>query len=208
MSASFNRSSGRSTPAYAGVKRKRTTLLETHETEERHQADYAVTASAKGDIEIADVCADGRFLRLRNKGAAELPIGGWRLSAVGAGGAETLFKFHRSVKVDAGATVTVWSMDAGAAHEPPTSVVMKQQRWQAGDEVTVKLVTDAGDEVASLERQRQRLTHRASRLSRPASAAGGSGGSAEELYHQLGDPQQEQQQQQQPAGQQEKCSIM
>lgn len=202
MSASFNRSSGRSTPSYAGAKRKRTTLLESHETEERHQADYAVTASAKGDIEIADVCTDGRYLRLRNKGAAELSIGGWRLTAVGAGGAETLFKFHRSVKVDAGATVTVWSMDAGAAHEPPTSVVMKQQRWQAGDEVTVKLATDAGDEVATLERQRHRVTHRVSRVSRPA----GGGGSAEELFHQQGDPQQ--QQQELEAEKSEKCTIM
>lgn len=201
MSASFNRSTGRTTPDFGRLKRKRT-LVETHETEERHQAEYAVSSSAKGDIEIVEVCSNGRFLRLRNKGAAELSIGGWRLTAVGAGGAETLFKFHRSVKVEAGATVTVWSMDAGAAHEPPASIVMKQQRWQSGDEVTVKLVNDSGDEVASLERLRQRLTHRASRLrehsARPASAAG-----TEELYHQQGDPQE-----QQPGGQQEKCSIM
>lgn len=202
MSASFNRS-GRSTPGFGGsAKRKRTTLLES--TEERSQSDYAVTSSAKGDLEISEVCADGRYLKLRNKGAAEVSLGGWRVvataGAAGAGGAETLFKFHRSVKAEAGATVTVWSMDAGAAHEPPASIVMKQQRWQSGDEVAVKLLNDAGDEVASLERARHRLTQRASRVREHSLGAGRAqtaGAGAEDLYHQQGDPQT-----------QEKCSIM
>lgn len=216
MSASFNRS-GRSTPGggatggygASAAKRKRTfaeatTGLETFEHVERSHSDFAISTTAKGDIEIVEVCPEGRSLRVRNKSDREAAIGGWRLIATGPSGAETLFKFHRSVRVEAGATVTVWSMDAGAAHEPPANIVMKQQRWQtAGDgELQVRLLNDTGAEVATLERTRQRLTQRASRLrdhslgGKSASAAGAAT-NGEDLYHQQGDPQAP-----------EKCTIM
>lgn len=42
-----------------------------------------------------------------------------------AGELETSFKFHRSVKIEGGGTVTVWSSDVGQAHEPPINIVMK-----------------------------------------------------------------------------------
>lgn len=46
-------------------KRKRTTI---DESEERSLADYSVTSSAKGDIEVADFDAEGKFVKLYNKG--------------------------------------------------------------------------------------------------------------------------------------------
>lgn len=81
---SFSRN-GRSTPVSIGVrrppsrasvgsvgggvggplaKRKRTTL---EETEERQLSEFSVTSSAKGDVEIVDVCGAGRFVKLANK---------------------------------------------------------------------------------------------------------------------------------------------
>lgn len=46
-------------------KRKRTTI---DESEERSLNDYSVTSSAKGDIEIIDFDAEGKFVKLFNKG--------------------------------------------------------------------------------------------------------------------------------------------
>lgn len=50
-------------------------------------------------------------------------MGSWQLTRK-AGEKETLFKFHRSVKIDANGTVTVWSSDLGISHEPPQTIVM------------------------------------------------------------------------------------
>ena len=54
----------RRTPVRGG-KRKRTTL---EESEESSMSNYHVTAHAKGEVEISDVCPDGKFIKLHNKG--------------------------------------------------------------------------------------------------------------------------------------------
>lgn len=46
-------------------KRKRTTI---DESEERSLSDYSITSSAKGDVEITDFDAEGKFVKLYNKG--------------------------------------------------------------------------------------------------------------------------------------------
>lgn len=46
-------------------KRKRTTI---DESEERSLSDYSVTSSAKGDVEITDFDAEGKYVKLYNKG--------------------------------------------------------------------------------------------------------------------------------------------
>lgn len=67
--------SGRITPSIASSpsrrvsvgpsgKRKRTTI---DESEERSLSDYSVTSSAKGDVEITDFDAEGKFVKLYNK---------------------------------------------------------------------------------------------------------------------------------------------
>lgn len=55
--------SRRATPLRAARKR---TLLE--ESEERSLQDFSVTSSAKGDLEVAEACPDGSFVKIRNKG--------------------------------------------------------------------------------------------------------------------------------------------
>lgn len=117
---------GRGTPSRAG-KRKRTFL---DETDEVSTADFSVLSASKGDVEIQESCPEGKYVKLFNKGDAEIAIGGWQLKRA-AGENETIFKFHRSVKVEPKGTVTVWSAETTTTHEPPANIVMKQ-KWFPG----------------------------------------------------------------------------
>lgn len=187
FSQSFGRS-GRSTPAGRGTpsragKRKRTFL---DETDEIATADFSVLSASKGDIEIQESCPEGKFVKLFNKGDAEIAIGAWQLKRA-AGENETTFKFHRSVKIEAKGCVTVWSADTSTTHEPPANIVMKQ-KWFPGEVLKTQLLNADGEEVATNERIRKVLTTRATRLRY-----------GEDLHHQQGDPQ---------ANGNEKCSIM
>jgi lamin B len=74
----------------------------------------------------------------------EIQIGGWQLVRR-SGENETQFKFHRTVKVDAGQLVTIWSSDSGATHEPPSNIVMKGQRFFVGDNMSTHLVNSEGE---------------------------------------------------------------
>ncbi|XP_035717336.1 lamin Dm0-like isoform X1 [Vespa mandarinia] len=185
-------SSSRSTPArqtpLRGGKRKRT-LLE--ESEERSSSDYSISGTARGDIEITEADPQGRYVKLTNKGNKEIGLSGWQILRK-AGTLETLFKFHRTAKLDAGGSVTVWSADIGATHEPPSNIVMKGQKWFIAENMTTVLLNNESEEMATSERKRQQLStsvsrHRESLGFRPA----------EDLYHQQDDP---------PS--QERCRLM
>lgn len=76
--------------------------------------------------------------------AQELSLGGYQILRK-AGDKETIFKFHRTVKVEPGAIATVWSADVGADHDPPTNIVMKGQKWFVGDNFTTTLVSNDGE---------------------------------------------------------------
>ncbi|XP_076233451.1 lamin-C isoform X2 [Calliopsis andreniformis] len=156
-------SSGRSTPSrhtpLRGGKRKRT-LLE--ESEERTSSDYSVTGTSRGDMEISEADPQGRFVKLTNKGNKEMSLSGWQIIRK-AGSLETVFKFHRTAKVEAGATVMVWSADIGATHEPPSNIVMKGQKWFTADNMTTILLNNDGEEMATSECKRQQLTTSLSR---------------------------------------------
>lgn len=188
-SSSAGRSSAlRRTPQRAAAKRKRTVL---EESDERSVSDFSVTSSAKGDVEISEVNPEGKFVKLHNKSAKEVQIGGWTLVRK-AGANETVFKFHRTLKVDGGAFVTVWSSDLGQTHEPPSTIVMKGQKWFAGDNITTQLLNSDGEEVAASERVKRIVSTAASRHREFLGSYSG-----EELYHQQGEPKGE-----------EKCRIM
>lgn len=71
-------------------------------------------------------------------------MGGWQIIRK-TGSLETTFKFHRSVKLEGGANVMVWSADIGATHEPPSNIVMKGQKWFVGDNMTTTLINIEGE---------------------------------------------------------------
>ncbi|XP_058118834.1 lamin Dm0 [Anopheles ziemanni] len=190
-SSSMARSSGpvRRTPSRAAAAKRKRTVLE--ESDERSVSDFSVTSSAKGDIEIVEVDPEGKYVKLHNKSSKEVQIGGWTLiRKVGAN--ETAFKFHRSLKLDGGAFVTVWSSDLGKDHEPPSTIVMKGQKWFAGDNMSTQLLNSDGEEVAASERVKRVISTAASRHREYLGSYGG-----EELYHQQGEPKGD-----------EKCRIM
>ncbi|XP_059490217.1 lamin Dm0-like [Neocloeon triangulifer] len=138
----------RGTPVRGG-KRKRT-MMESEELDE-----YDTKASATGDVEFIDVCPQGRYVKLRNKGNKEVSLSGCSLSRT-AGEHDTVFKFHRSVKMEPGAVVTIWSSDQGQAHEPPANIVMKGQTFFHGPEMATVLFGNDGIEMARLEQVRVR----------------------------------------------------
>lgn len=78
-------------------------------------------------------------------------MGNWQLVRT-AGSNETNFKFHRSVKIEPHGNVTVWSSDTGVTHEPPQTIVMKQQKWFVSDTMKTSLLNTDGEEVAASER--------------------------------------------------------
>lgn len=184
FSQSFGRS-GRTTPARApsrAAKRKRAFL---DETDEVTASDFSVLSASKGDIEIQESCPEGKFVKLFNKGDAEIAIGGWQLKR-SSGENETTFKFHRSVKIEPKGNVTVWSAETSTTHEPPANIVMKQ-KWFAGEVIKTQLLNADAEEVATNERIRKVISTRATRFRH------------EDLHHQQGDPQ---------TNGNEKCSIM
>lgn len=145
--------SQRRTPVRSGAKRKRTLL---DESQEATMNDYSINSSSKGDIEVAEADPDGRFVRVHNKGAKEVALGGWQIVRR-AGDAEIVYKFHRTVKIEPGAHVTVWSADLGQNADPPSSYVMKGQRWFVADNMTTAILNGSGEEVAVSERYVGRL---------------------------------------------------
>ncbi|KAI4499140.1 hypothetical protein M0802_005723 [Mischocyttarus mexicanus] len=173
--------SSRSTPARQTPlrgKRKRT-LLE--ESEERSSSDYSISGTARGDIEITEADPQGRYVKLTNKGNKEIGLSGWQIIRK-AGTLETVFKFHRTAKLDSGASVSVWSADIGATHEPPSNIVMKGQKWFIAENMTTVLLNNDSEEMATSERKRQQLStsvsrHRESLGFRPS----------EDLHYQQGD---------------------
>ncbi|XP_059051082.1 lamin-B2-like [Achroia grisella] len=115
-----------------------------------------------GDLEVAEACPDGTFVKIRNKGKKELSLGGYQIIRK-AGDQETVFKFHRTVKLEPGTVATVWSADAGADHDPPHHIVMKGQKWFVADNFTTALLNNDQEEVAISERQRRQVSTSAQR---------------------------------------------
>ncbi|XP_052280565.1 lamin Dm0-like [Dreissena polymorpha] len=122
-----------------GTKRKRVT----YDLGEEKSAgyDFASEAHSEGAIEIHDTDHEGKFIKLFNTGEEDIVLGGWTLKHT-AGENETLYKFHRNLKLAAGQFVTVWSSNAGQTHNPPSDLVMKGQQWFVADEMKTVLMHD------------------------------------------------------------------
>ncbi|KAH8377316.1 hypothetical protein KR093_004780 [Drosophila rubida] len=175
----------RRTPSGA-LKRKRAVV---DESEDRSLSDFYITSSAKSNVEIKEIDPEGKYVKLYNKGNEEIAIGGWQLQrSLNEGGPATTYKFHRSVKIEPNAIITVWSSDSRATHEPPSNIVMKQQKWMVGDITKTVLLNADGESVANYERMKRTVsTHVSStRLSRRRSISAVDGN--EQLYHQQGEP--------------------
>ncbi|XP_043225659.1 lamin-C-like [Amphibalanus amphitrite] len=151
VSASSSARGSRATPSAGRAgKRKRMVL----ESEEASTSGFAVANTCHGDVEIVDECADGKFVKLRNKSNKEVSLGGMQLVRK-ADGNETDYKFHRAIKLGAGEETTVWASEAGAVHDAPHSLVMKGQTWFVADKMTTTLYDMEGEEIAQRVSQRE-----------------------------------------------------
>ncbi|XP_050440632.1 lamin Dm0-like [Adelges cooleyi] len=168
-----------------GKKRK---LFQREETE--FETSNVITASSTSDIEISEVCPDGQFVKLYNKGSKEVTLSGYELVRTTAGeNVSTVYKFHRSVKLGAGNWLTIWSSTASnQIHEPNAgSIVMNTQAWVVGDLMATILLNPEGKEVATHELKKGQISHLRSDYNDYET----------ELFHQPGEG---------PSG--EKCVIM
>lgn len=174
-----------------GGKRKRTLVEDSSE-----HVDIETTKSCKGDIEVLEVDPQGRFIKLHNKSNKEVSLGNWQLLRQ-ANGQETVFKFHRTVKLEGGTGLTVWSSDQGETHEPPFNLVMKNQKWATGSEMTTQLLNNSGKEVATMANKLKVSSKSRVRQTGYLTGASLSHSRQEELFLQQGDPSGE-----------ERCRIM
>lgn len=187
----------------APSKKRKLNIVEELETEERTSTSgYQVTSSARGNIEITEVDPDGKFVKLYNKGTEEQSLGNWQVIRKVKGAVTTSFKFHRTLKVEAGGSVTVWSFNAGVSHEPPTNIVMKNQKFDTGDEFATILLNPDGEELAIAEQKAE--THSTRSLQHSSNEgyvrAFRSRSGREELFHAQGEGN--------LPGEDERCSIM
>ncbi|KAK7116770.1 lamin Dm0-like [Littorina saxatilis] len=145
-----SRSPARGTPSGRGNKRKRVDISEAVEeySQRSSSSGYARSASAKGGIDITEVDPEGKFVKLTNTTSKDIAVGSWQLQHI-AGDQETIFKFHRSLVIKGGKTVTVWSSDSGTTHNPPADLVMKGKRWFVNDEMKTTLLDTEEAEMAS-----------------------------------------------------------
>uniref|UniRef100_A0A1A9WHW3 LTD domain-containing protein n=1 Tax=Glossina brevipalpis TaxID=37001 RepID=A0A1A9WHW3_9MUSC len=139
------------------IKRRRTVI---DESEDRSLSDFTINATSKGDLQIIEVDGEGRSIQLHNKGTEEVNLTGWQLTCT-AGNEELTFKFTRGTKITAGQTITIWSVDAGANHEPPTNMVMKK-KWPTAASTRTVLTNAEKEDVANYERNRTNLSSHAS----------------------------------------------
>lgn len=117
---------------------------------ERTSLGTQVSSKASGDINVSDHDIGGKFVKIHNKGRQETSLGSWQLVQKGEG-AEVTYKFPRSIVLKPNTTITVWSSDSGASHNPPQNLVMKNQKWCSSATLQTSLVNNSGEEIASRE---------------------------------------------------------
>lgn len=123
-------------------------------------------ATATGDIHIVEIDSEGQFVRLENKSAQDVVVGGWTLNMKSdqTPDSETRYKIHPNTTIKSHATMTIWSANTNVVHDPPTDIVM-EGRWLVGDNTSVSLANSAGDQVARREMSREESTSSASSFS-------------------------------------------
>ena len=123
-----------------GIKRRRLMF------DDSSPSDFKATCTYKGQVEIAEIDAQGKFIRLRNRGEEELPLAGWKMVHK-ADGEEMVYVFHRSMKIHPG-DLTVWSPGTGVCHKPPSTLVMKNKAWIVADRMSTLLLNSDGEQMA------------------------------------------------------------
>ncbi|NXN59191.1 LAML3 protein, partial [Rynchops niger] len=105
-------------------------------------------ASSSGSISIEEIDEDGRFVRLKNNSDEDQMLHGWVLRRHLGSVPDVTYKFPPLFTLQAGQVVTIWGAAAGVSPGPSDLVWKSEKFWGSRDNIGVKLITDAGEELA------------------------------------------------------------
>jgi len=136
-----------------GTKRKR--LMET--TEEFSGVNITTSFTQPGAFLIEPLEEENlKCIKVKNTGEAEESLSGFTLRSTSEG-LETVYKFHRTVKLEPGAVVTIWNSDSGEEHKPSEGqLVMKEGAWKLGETVQTLLLDKEGEVVATRDTKKEK----------------------------------------------------
>ncbi|NXX04418.1 LAML3 protein, partial [Larus smithsonianus] len=115
-----------------------------------HRAGFKTVqhASSSGRISIEEIDEDGRFVRLKNNSDEDQILHGWVLRRHLGSVPDVTYKFPPLFTLQAGQVVTIWGAAAGVSPGPSDLIWKSERFWGSRDNIGVKLITDAGEELA------------------------------------------------------------
>jgi len=144
----------------SGRSKKRKRMIE----EEEYVGSMISTSFTQpGDLLIEPLEEDLKCIKVTNKGEEMISLNGYKLACTSEG-LETTYPFSRTVKIDPGATVVVWSSDAEAEHKPKEGqFVMKEGAWKLGDATYTVLYNKEDEVMATRNTMREKASAGTSR---------------------------------------------
>lgn len=125
--------------AYAVPKKRKRVVIEDNE----NTVEFKTFSDSQGDVQISDYDQEGKYVKLGNKTDQDISLSGWQLIRKVGDKVTTTYKFNRTAVVKGSGTVTVWSAESKAAHNPPTDLLMKTN-WGVGDDLSTSLLNPEG----------------------------------------------------------------
>lgn len=144
---------------------------------------YEIENTTQSNVEFTELeLSAARFIRLSNSSSEDVALGGATLRHR-VGECETTYKFSKQLVLKAGSAVTVYSSDTGVTHNPPSELVMKNQKWTLGDDMHSVLLSAKGDQLCSLHmrlRATERLVTTSRRVHRSVNSVSGTSQKSEQ----------------------------
>lgn len=125
--------------AYAMPKKRKRVVIEDNE----NTVEFKTFSDSQGDVQISDYDQEGKYVKLQNKTDQDISLSGWQLIRKVGEKVTTTYKFNRTAVVKGSGTVTVWSAESKATHNPPTDLLMKTN-WGTGDDISTSLLNPEG----------------------------------------------------------------
>jgi len=109
------------------------------------------SAMSKGKAAISETSADGRFIKIENKGQATLDLGGWSVERCVDMGDVIKFTFAAGTNLNGFATMTLWASGASGAISDATNIIWQGvASWGMGFNATNELKDNLGEIQGSL----------------------------------------------------------
>ncbi|XP_028436811.1 lamin L3 isoform X1 [Perca flavescens] len=105
-------------------------------------------STESGAVSVAEVDADGKYVRLKNNSETEQPLGGWVVRRLYPGSGDLSFHIPPSYVLAAGQTLTIWAAGAEAEADPGDLILQGHMSWGPVTEIRVILLNPNQEEVA------------------------------------------------------------